>query len=119
MFRWDNIFVADAALKANKSLEGMTIAELARQQGKHPVDALLDLAVREDLKTEFAMPGFTNAAIDMRNAGASTHPGGFIRRRSAYQIPDLRPLPHALPGPPGPGQTGDVGSKRLIGGFPR
>ena len=60
MFRWDNIFVADAALKANKSLEGMTIAELARQQGKHPVDALLDLAVQEDLKTEFAMPGFTN-----------------------------------------------------------
>jgi N-acyl-D-aspartate/D-glutamate deacylase len=60
MFRWDNIFIGEAALKTNKSLEGITIADFAKQQGKHPVDAMLDIAVQEDLKTEFAMPGFTN-----------------------------------------------------------
>src|SRR4029450_9324837 len=48
-------------LDKNKPLEGKTVAELAQEQGKHPVDAMLDLAVEEDLKTEFAMPSFANS----------------------------------------------------------
>src|SRR5207237_10280340 len=44
----------------NQSLQGKNIAEVAQEQGKHPVDAMLDLAVEEDLKTEFAMPSFAN-----------------------------------------------------------
>ncbi|HYV33174.1 MAG TPA: amidohydrolase family protein, partial [Candidatus Binatia bacterium] len=60
MFRWDQTFVDDVHLEKNKSLRGKTIAEVAQEQGKHPVDAMLDLAVEEDLKTEFAMPSFAN-----------------------------------------------------------
>lgn len=60
MFRWDQTLVDDVHLEKNKPLQGKTIAQIAKEQGKHPVDALLDLAVEEDLKTEFAMPSFLN-----------------------------------------------------------
>jgi N-acyl-D-aspartate/D-glutamate deacylase len=60
MFRWDETFVDDIHLEKNKKLKGRTIAEIAKEQGKHPVDTLLDLAVEEDLKTEFAMQGLIN-----------------------------------------------------------
>jgi len=60
MFRWDETFVDDVHLPENKSLKGRTIGELAKEQGKHPIDTLLDLSVAEDLKTTFAMQGFIN-----------------------------------------------------------
>jgi len=60
MFRWNETFVDDVHLEQNNNLKGLTIADIAKQQGKHPVDALLDLAVEEDLKTEFAMQGLIN-----------------------------------------------------------
>ena len=37
----------------NFKYEGLTIAELAEKTGKHPLDAMLDLALDEDLRTEF------------------------------------------------------------------
>jgi N-acyl-D-aspartate/D-glutamate deacylase len=61
MFRWDETFIDKVELEQNKSLQGKTVAELAQEQGKHPVDAMLDLAVEEDLKTEFSMPSFANS----------------------------------------------------------
>lgn len=61
MFRWDETFIDKVRLDKNKMLQGKTIAELAREQNKHPVDAMLDLAVEEDLKTEFSMPSFANS----------------------------------------------------------
>jgi N-acyl-D-amino-acid deacylase len=60
MFRWDETFVDDVHLAKNKSLKGRTIGEIAKEQGKHPIDVLLDLSVEEDLKAEFAMQGFIN-----------------------------------------------------------
>lgn len=60
MFRWDETFVDDVHLAKNKSLKGRTIGDLAKEQGKHPIDTLLDLSVEEDLKTTFAMQGFIN-----------------------------------------------------------
>ncbi len=60
MFRWDETFIDDVHLAKNKSLKGRTIGEVAKEQGKHPIDVLLDLSVEEDLKTEFAMQGFIN-----------------------------------------------------------
>jgi N-acyl-D-aspartate/D-glutamate deacylase len=60
MFRWDETFVDDVHLAKNKALKGRTIGELAKEQGKHPIDTLLDLSVEEDLKTTFAMQGFIN-----------------------------------------------------------
>jgi N-acyl-D-aspartate/D-glutamate deacylase len=61
MFKWDATVVDDVELAKNQHLKGRTIAEIAKEQGKHPVDALLDLAVEEDLKTEFAMQDSINA----------------------------------------------------------
>ena len=61
MFKWDATVVDDVELEKNTHLKGRTIAEIAKEQGKHPVDALLDLAVEEDLKTEFAMQDSINA----------------------------------------------------------
>lgn len=60
MFRWDETFIDDVHLEKNKSLKGRTVAEVAEEQGKHPIDCLLDLSVEEELKTEFAMQGFIN-----------------------------------------------------------
>ena len=36
-----------------KNCENLTLHELSQRQGKHPVDVMLDLAVADDLKTEF------------------------------------------------------------------
>jgi N-acyl-D-aspartate/D-glutamate deacylase len=51
--RWDLISVKKAARAENKNLEGKNIAEMARSQSKSPIDALLDLALAEDLETTF------------------------------------------------------------------
>jgi N-acyl-D-aspartate/D-glutamate deacylase len=51
--RWDLISVKKAARPENKNLEGKNIDELARAQSKSPIDALLDLALAEDLETTF------------------------------------------------------------------
>ncbi len=64
MFRWNETFIDKVCLDKNKTLQGKTIAELAQEQSKHPVDAMLDLAVEEDLKTEFSMPSFANSDED-------------------------------------------------------
>jgi N-acyl-D-aspartate/D-glutamate deacylase len=52
-FRWDTTYVAQAALPRNRGLAGRSIADIAQEQGKDPVDAFLDLALDEDLATSF------------------------------------------------------------------
>jgi N-acyl-D-aspartate/D-glutamate deacylase len=51
--RWDLIVVRTVARKENQSLEGKNIAEIAAAQRKSPIDAMLDLALAEDLETTF------------------------------------------------------------------
>ena len=53
LLNWDILTVAKTARPENRHLEGLSIRELARRQGKHMADALLDLAVSEGLKTSF------------------------------------------------------------------
>ncbi|TMA68331.1 MAG: aminoacylase [Deltaproteobacteria bacterium] len=45
--------VLDCFTPATKPFENLTIAEVAERTGKHPVDAMLDLAVADDLRTVF------------------------------------------------------------------
>jgi N-acyl-D-aspartate/D-glutamate deacylase len=47
---WDKVEVVESKTPA---FEGSSIAALARQAGKHPLDFLLDLAVEENLETVF------------------------------------------------------------------
>jgi N-acyl-D-aspartate/D-glutamate deacylase len=51
---WDRVMVVEAALPAHRALEGRSAAQIGAEQGKHPLDALLDLALDEDLQTVFA-----------------------------------------------------------------
>jgi N-acyl-D-amino-acid deacylase len=53
---FDEIIITDCVKPENKNLEGLTLRKAAAQTGKHPVDVMLDLAVSEDLKTEFFAP---------------------------------------------------------------
>jgi N-acyl-D-amino-acid deacylase len=53
--RWDLMVVEEPKLAKNRGLAGKHIAEIAKAQGKHPVDAFLDLAVDEELETGFCL----------------------------------------------------------------
>ncbi len=50
---WDFIRVSRANLPANQHLQGKSMSLLAEERGVHPLDAMLDLALEEDLRTEF------------------------------------------------------------------
>jgi N-acyl-D-aspartate/D-glutamate deacylase len=51
--RWDLQFVFKPALAKNQHLTGKSVAEIAREQNKDVLDAFLDLALEENLETEF------------------------------------------------------------------
>jgi N-acyl-D-aspartate/D-glutamate deacylase len=53
--RWDLMWVEGPQLPKNRGLQGKTVADLANAQGKHPLDAFLDLAVEEELNTVFVL----------------------------------------------------------------
>src|SRR5499425_1742084 len=48
--RWDLMIVEETKLAKNRGLRGKHMAEIAAAQGKHPVDAFLDLALEENLE---------------------------------------------------------------------
>lgn len=51
--RWDLQFVFKPALPKNQNLTGKSVADIAREQNKDVLDAFLDLALEENLETEF------------------------------------------------------------------
>ena len=53
---WAQVQVVEVALERNLKYEGLSIADIATAEGKHPLDAFLDIALDEDLETEFAHP---------------------------------------------------------------
>ncbi|MDQ3829004.1 MAG: amidohydrolase family protein [Candidatus Tectomicrobia bacterium] len=53
--RWDLMWIEEPQLPKNRGLQGKTVADLANAQGKHPLDAFLDLAVEEELNTVFVL----------------------------------------------------------------
>ena len=50
---WDKVHVVETNLSQHANFEQRTVAELAKEQQKDPLDFALDLAVSEDLKTVF------------------------------------------------------------------
>ena len=54
--QWDKVTILEVVHERNYQYEGKTIEELAEMTGKHPLDAFLDLAVDEELQTEFSHP---------------------------------------------------------------
>ncbi len=53
--RWDLMIVEEPKAAKNRQLRGKSVADLAKAQGKTPVDAFLDLAVDENLETVFSL----------------------------------------------------------------
>ena len=53
---WRTLKVLQVVNERNYGYEGKSIAEIASMQGKEPLDAFLDLALDEDLQTDFAHP---------------------------------------------------------------
>ena len=60
---WERITLHEAQSDSLKSLEGLTVAEMARAQGKDAVDTFLDTAIADDLSCEFTMASF-NTRVD-------------------------------------------------------
>ena len=80
---WDKVHVVETARSANARLEQRTIAEIAREAGRDPLDAMLDLALEEDLATVFTaqllnsdeeavgrMLNHPNSIVSLSDAGA-------------------------------------------------
>src|SRR5215469_11424509 len=63
---FDEIIITDCVNPENKKFEGLTLRKAAAQAGKHPVDVMLDIAVSEDLKTEFFAPAINQNAELMK-----------------------------------------------------
>ena len=51
---WTRFRVLQVANERNFKYEGMTIAQISEMENKHPVDAMFDLALDENLETEFS-----------------------------------------------------------------
>jgi N-acyl-D-aspartate/D-glutamate deacylase len=51
---WDKVYVENVRLPANQKWQQQTVADMARAAGADPLDAMLDLALAEDLDTEFS-----------------------------------------------------------------
>ena len=56
MTNWANMLVLQVSEERNEQYEGMTVQQVADIQGKDPLDAFLDLALDENLETEFILP---------------------------------------------------------------
>ncbi len=80
---WEKAFVAQVADPAHAAYEGKSIGTLAKSEGKHPVDFILDLALAENLDTMFTatllnsdedavgrMMQDKNAIVSLSDAGA-------------------------------------------------
>lgn len=80
---WDQVQVVEVADPAHAALEQRTIAELAREAGKDPLDFMFDLAIAENLDTVFTatllnsdedavgrMLNHPNSLVSLSDAGA-------------------------------------------------
>jgi N-acyl-D-aspartate/D-glutamate deacylase len=56
-----------------KQYEGFTVGEIAAREGKHVIDALLDLAVADNLETTFSTPPLPYDADQMREMANSSY----------------------------------------------
>ena len=62
--KWDIGLVAEPKRPENQRFAGIGLRELGASQGKHPLDAMLDLAVAEGLRTGFAFKASRNLDDD-------------------------------------------------------
>jgi N-acyl-D-amino-acid deacylase len=59
IFELGNVIIRKATLEKNRPMVGQNLTRIARETGRHIVDIFLDIAVEEDLQTEFQSPPST------------------------------------------------------------
>ena len=80
---WDKVQVVEVALPEHARFEQMSVADIARAEGRDPLDVMLDLAIAEDLRTVFTaqllnsdeqavgrMLNHPNSIVSLSDAGA-------------------------------------------------
>jgi N-acyl-D-aspartate/D-glutamate deacylase len=80
---WDKVHVVETSLPVHSAFEQRTVADIAKEQGRDPLDVMLDLALAEDLQTVFTaqllnsdvdavgrMLNHPNSIISLSDAGA-------------------------------------------------
>ena len=85
---WDKLFVVETAKEENRKLEGATLAEMAKQAGKDPLDCILDFALSEDLDTLFVAQLLHNDDKEVGKilADPNTHISLSRRRRPSHLL---------------------------------
>ena len=73
---WNLVEVRDVHNPALKSLEGKTVVEIARERGTDPLDTFFDIAVEDQLHTEYVIALFN--VHEERVAKLITDPRGMI-----------------------------------------
>jgi len=73
---WNLVEVREVHNPALKSLEGKTVVEIARARGKNPLDTFFDIAVEDQLHTEYVIALFN--VHEERVAKLITDPRGMI-----------------------------------------
>src|SRR5262245_17514634 len=58
--RWETIEIHEVGNPMLKSLEKKTVAEIARERGQDGVDTFLDIALEDELKTQYIIPLFNS-----------------------------------------------------------
>ena len=76
------IALAPNETEASSPQAGLTVQQIADEQGKHVIDALLDMCVEDDLATEFYADtqGPRPGSVHRRGAGLQPHRGRRVRR---------------------------------------
>ena len=109
---WDKVHVVEVAEPQHRALEQRSIADIATEQGRDPLDTMLDLALAEDLRTTFtaqllnsdeeavgAMLNHPHSIVSLSDAGAhltfftdagfGLHLlGHWVRERGAMSLPE-------------------------------
>ncbi len=67
--KWQNIRVIETFAEQNRGLAGKTVGEIAEAEGKAPFDAMIDLAIADDLKTQFSPPSAGDTEADWQARG--------------------------------------------------
>lgn len=116
---WDKVHVVETVDPRHRALEQRSIADIAAEQGRDPLDVMLDLALAEDLRTTFVaqllnsdeaavatMLNHPHSIVSLSDAGAhltfftdagfGLHLlGHWVRERGAMSLPEaVRRLTH-------------------------
>jgi N-acyl-D-aspartate/D-glutamate deacylase len=66
---WQNMRVVETFAERNQGCVGKTIGEIAEAEGKAPFDAMIDLAIADELKTQFMPPSGGDTQADWEARG--------------------------------------------------